>query len=66
MGLRASSWQLVAVLMKRIAIIGGGISGLSAAYALEKQRRAGTEVEYTLYESAARLGGVLVTDNVDG
>jgi oxygen-dependent protoporphyrinogen oxidase len=52
--------------MKRIAIIGGGISGLSAAYALEKQRRAGTEVEYTLYESSARLGGVLVTDNVDG
>src|SRR6201997_4254583 len=52
--------------MKRIGIIGGGISGLSAAYALEKQRRAGTEIEYTLYESAARLGGVLVTDNVDG
>lgn len=52
--------------MKRIAIIGGGISGLSAAYALEKQRRAGTEIEYTLYESASRLGGVLVTDRVDG
>jgi len=52
--------------MKRIAIIGGGISGLSTAYALEKQRRAGTAVEYTLYESAPRLGGVLVTDKVDG
>src|SRR5215471_14849106 len=52
--------------MKRIAIIGGGISGLSAAYSLEKQRRAGTELEYSLYESAPRLGGVLVTDNVDG
>ena len=52
--------------MKRIAIIGGGISGLSAAYSLEKQRRAGVEAEYSVYESAPRLGGVLVTDNVDG
>jgi oxygen-dependent protoporphyrinogen oxidase len=52
--------------MKRIAIIGGGISGLSAAYSLEKQRRAGAELEYSLYESASRPGGVLVTDNVDG
>jgi oxygen-dependent protoporphyrinogen oxidase len=52
--------------MKRIAIIGGGISGLSAAYALEKKRRAGAEVEYTLYEASPRLGGVLVTERVDG
>jgi len=52
--------------MKRIAIIGGGISGLSAAYTLEKNRREGVDVEYSLYESADRLGGVLVTDRVDG
>src|SRR5215470_16514608 len=52
--------------MKRIAIVGGGISGLSAAYALEKKRRAGAEVEYVLYESSPRLGGVLVTEQVDG
>ena len=52
--------------MKRLAIIGGGISGLSAAYALEEKRRAGLEVEYILYEASARLGGVLVTDKVDG
>jgi oxygen-dependent protoporphyrinogen oxidase len=52
--------------MKRIAIIGGGISGLSAAYALEEQRRAGALLEYVLYESSARLGGVLVTERVDG
>jgi len=51
--------------MKRIAIIGGGISGLSAAYTLEKIRRDGVDVEYSLYESADRLGGVLVTDRVD-
>ena len=51
---------------KRIAIIGGGISGVSAAYALEEKRRAGVGVEYVLYESSPRLGGVLVTDRVEG
>ena len=52
--------------MKRIAIIGGGISGLSAAHTLDEKRRAGTPVQYVLFESSARLGGVLVTDHVDG
>src|ERR1700686_175833 len=52
--------------MKRIAIIGGGISGLSAAFALEKQRRSGASLEYILFESSPRLGGVLVTERVDG
>jgi oxygen-dependent protoporphyrinogen oxidase len=52
--------------MKRIAIIGGGISGLSAAYTLEEKRQSGTPVQYALYESSARLGGVLVTDHVGG
>src|SRR5579864_6413602 len=52
--------------MKRIAIIGGGISGLSVAYALEKKRRDGVEVEYVLYESSPRIGGVLATERVDG
>src|SRR5579872_5875633 len=52
--------------MKRIAIIGGGISGLSAAFSLEKVRDQGAEVEYVLYESSPRLGGVLVTEKVDG
>jgi len=52
--------------MKRIAIIGGGISGLSAAFALEKQRRIGASLEYVLFESSPRLGGVLVTERVDG
>ncbi len=51
---------------KRIAIIGGGISGLSAAFALEEKRRAGVPLEYVLYESSPQLGGVLVTDKVDG
>jgi len=52
--------------MKRIAIIGGGISGLAAAYAIEEKRRSGTPVEYVLFESKIRLGGVLVTERVDG
>jgi oxygen-dependent protoporphyrinogen oxidase len=51
--------------MKRVAIIGGGISGLSAAYAIEEKRRSGTPIEYVLFESSPRLGGVLVTDRVD-
>ena len=52
--------------MKRIAIIGGGISGLSAAYTIEEKRQSGMPVEYVLFESSPRLGGVLVTDRVDG
>jgi len=51
--------------MKRIAIIGGGISGLSAALVLEEYRRAGV-LDYALYESNPRFGGVLVTERVDG
>ncbi len=53
--------------MRRIAIIGGGISGLAAAFALEERRRAGNlPVEYVLFEASPRLGGVMVTDRVDG
>jgi protoporphyrinogen/coproporphyrinogen III oxidase len=52
--------------MRRIAIIGGGISGLAAAHALEEHRRSGAELQYTLYESSPRLGGVLRTDHIDG
>ena len=52
--------------MTRIAIIGGGISGLAAAFALEEHRRSGVNVEYVLYESSARLGGVLRTEHIDG
>ena len=52
--------------MTRIAIIGGGISGLAAAFELEQRRNSGTDAEYTLYESSPRLGGVLRTEHVDG
>lgn len=52
--------------MNRIAIIGGGISGLSAAFALEEHRRNGVAVEYVLYESSPHIGGVLRTEQIDG
>ena len=51
---------------KRIAIIGGGISGLAAAFTLEEKRRVGVPVEYVLYEANPRLGGVVVTERVEG
>jgi protoporphyrinogen/coproporphyrinogen III oxidase len=53
--------------MTRIAIIGGGISGLAAAFALEEHRRtASANIDYVLYESSPRLGGVLRTEHIDG
>src|SRR5208283_692596 len=52
-------------LMIRIAIVGGGISGLAAAFTLEEHRRAGA-VEYTVFESSAQFGGVLRTDRIEG
>ena len=47
--------------MKRIAIVGGGISGLSAAYYLSKAGH-----DCTLIESPARLGGVIRSEQVEG
>ena len=52
--------------MRRIAIVGGGISGLSAAFDLEQRRRTTGDVEYALYESSPRLGGVLRTEYLEG
>ena len=52
--------------MKRIAIIGGGISGLSAAFYLQKARAAGADLECTLFESGQRLGGSMYSDRVEG
>jgi oxygen-dependent protoporphyrinogen oxidase len=51
--------------MKRIAIIGGGIAGLSAAFELELQRQKGAEIDYVLYEASSRLGGVLKTEQIE-
>jgi oxygen-dependent protoporphyrinogen oxidase len=50
----------------RIAIIGGGIAGLAAAYELQKAHDAGAPVSYTLFEARERLGGSLSSEIVDG
>jgi len=50
----------------RIAIIGGGIAGLAAAYELEKARAAGSPVDYVLFEARERLGGALASEIVNG
>ncbi len=52
--------------MKRVAIIGGGIAGLSAAFYLEKARREGAQVAWTLFEKSPRLGGVIHTELAEG
>jgi protoporphyrinogen/coproporphyrinogen III oxidase len=52
--------------MKRIAIIGGGIAGLSAAFYLEKARSAGADLQWALFEKSDRLGGVIQTERRDG
>jgi oxygen-dependent protoporphyrinogen oxidase len=51
--------------MKRFAIIGGGVSGLSATFYLEELRRRGAKVEYSLLEASHRLGGALRTEKLD-
>ena len=50
----------------RVAIVGGGIAGLAAAYELEKARAAGASVDYTLFEERPRLGGSLASEIVNG
>jgi protoporphyrinogen/coproporphyrinogen III oxidase len=52
--------------MKQVAIIGGGIAGLSAAYYLERARQNGAAVDWTLFEKSNRLGGVIQTEHRDG
>jgi len=50
-----------------VVIIGGGIAGLSTAYALqERARMAGITLACTLVEARERLGGVMLTERIDG
>lgn len=49
----------------RVVIVGGGISGLSAAWYLEQQaRRREVLVRYTLLEAGPRWGGKVLTEHV--
>ena len=47
--------------MKNVAVIGGGITGLSAAFELQRQN-----INCTLYEASDRVGGVIRTIQKDG
>jgi oxygen-dependent protoporphyrinogen oxidase len=44
-----------------VIIVGGGIAGLAAAYELHRLR-----VPFLLLESSARVGGVVLTEQIDG
>ncbi len=52
--------------MKRIAIVGGGVAGLSVAHALVKRGSAEKGVEVTVLESGQRPGGNIRTELIDG
>jgi oxygen-dependent protoporphyrinogen oxidase len=53
--------------MKRIAIIGGGITGLAAAYRMiELAQQQQREINLTIFEASARLGGTIQTTHRDG
>ena len=52
--------------MKRIVIIGGGISGLAAAHRLiELSKTTPQQIQLTLLEASSRLGGTIATTNRD-
>lgn len=51
----------------KVAVVGGGIAGLSAAWALRKHAvETGRPVEVRLFEAAPRLGGKIETERRDG
>jgi len=52
--------------LPRIAVLGGGIAGLAAAYTLAGARQAGARVEELLIEGRDRMGGVIRTERLEG
>jgi oxygen-dependent protoporphyrinogen oxidase len=52
--------------MKRIIVVGGGITGLAAAYRLKTQAPKHAAFEIVLLEASSRLGGTLKTTTRDG
>ena len=53
--------------MKRVVIIGGGITGLAAAHRiLERSEESGKQVDLTLLEAGPRVGGIIQTEERDG
>ena len=47
--------------MKRVAVVGGGLAGLTAAIYLQRN-----DVDVTVYEASDRVGGRVTTDLIDG
>ena len=47
-------------------IVGGGVTGLAAAYFLQKAQENGSSLRYTVLERAPTLGGKIVTQQTDG
>jgi oxygen-dependent protoporphyrinogen oxidase len=48
-------------MMKRVAIVGGGVAGLTAAYELSRLAHEGAAVQGVLFEASTRLGGIVET-----
>jgi protoporphyrinogen/coproporphyrinogen III oxidase len=52
---------------RRVVIVGGGITGLSAAHAaIVRARELGRALSVVVLEGSSRLGGNLVTERIDG
>src|SRR2546428_5007062 len=51
---------------RRVVVLGGGISGLAAAYTLARAREAGAPIVESLIEAGDRLGGVIRTERCEG
>ncbi|MBE0448615.1 MAG: protoporphyrinogen oxidase [Actinobacteria bacterium] len=50
--------------MKKVAIIGGGITGLSAAYAVKRAQQE-IDIDYMVFEKSSRLGGKIYTERTE-
>ena len=62
---RSSIFHPRPVLMKRVAIIGGGIAGLAAAHRIaELAKEKSLSIELTLLEATQRLGGSIATERI--
>lgn len=60
-------WHGVTGREPHVAVIGGGITGLTAAYLLqETAREQGQPVRVSLFEASGRLGGKILTERADG
>ena len=52
---------------RRVVVVGGGLTGLSAAFYIRKHyREAGIEPQITLIEKSSSMGGMIETLHRDG